>query len=164
MHASSRSFFISAAPFLLFSYSCKKLPAKRPSNFQITITTTGGMIPAGATLFLSSGKSYLEIEIKGKKRITPFIVNSFELDALYKIFRDNNFLSIGIRQERIYDRGGTTINIRCGKLYATKSNSGFHIIKKGSQKQYKTILNAVEKLIIRKIGREKATYFRNPGK
>src|SRR5690606_29581630 len=70
-----------------------------------------------------------------------------ELEKLYDIILMNSFHAIETYEEMVYDRGGTTINVRADGEENSVSNSGMTFIKENWRNEWEAIEGEIRNVI-----------------
>jgi len=135
------------------------LPETRPSNLSINYYEGGGMVYYSEKLNISADSCVYEINDGGVVSKVYFNLTPAELDALYKVFTDNDFSNIKTREEQVYDRGGESISLSWGQgKYANISDGGMTFIEKNWQKEWSNCLNAVKQALVKGTEKQKKDY------
>ena len=137
--------------------ACSGIP-QNPKRISITLSTGGGMSQNYTRIYISEDsckyeRSYYDQALKEqKKEQLTYNITKEELKTLYQVFRQKRFMGIRVRrEEEVHDRGGTSVTLMVdGKNYG-KANAGLSFIKKGSQKKFQVIVNAIAQLNASKI-------------
>lgn len=125
-----------------------KLPATRPADFQISVHEDGGMMPRGESVQISANESSYDVFRNDVRVVAQFTSTAAELDELYRIVRENNPDGIRTHQEKVYDRGGTSLQITVDGRVLNISNSGISFVEKGSATQFNAIVAAVKARLV----------------
>ncbi|MEK7672572.1 MAG: hypothetical protein AAB373_01675 [Patescibacteria group bacterium] len=125
--------------------------ANYPADLKMSSSENGGMSQDGKTVFISKDQSYIDeskmVNDDYRTVITPFTVTNEELSKLYKTIEENNIEDIKTyHQERVYDRGGTGLNITFNTINYYKSNSGGEFLEESSIKPFYNIVQAIQNL------------------
>lgn len=133
-------------PLLIFmcSISCiSALPKEMPSDFSITLQEDGGMRPEGSEIRLSRDISFVSDRKYRKETRTFFRLRNDSLLSLYSTVLENNFDNITSRSEKIYDRGGISIQVTAAQKTYNKSDSGMSIVNKRWREEWNNVQQKV---------------------
>lgn len=135
-------FFIS---LLLILMACggTVLPETRPDDFYVRTYAGGGMTPEGYTLFLSAAQSEYTAWVNGVNFTVQFQTPAERLDTLYQVLREQQFDRIQTYEEMVYDRGGSSIQVRANQQNYDVSDGGMSFIEEGWQANYETVWQAI---------------------
>ncbi|MEZ4883515.1 MAG: hypothetical protein R3E32_02170 [Chitinophagales bacterium] len=136
--------------FWLTLFSCSSMPKERPSDFSIRLSDHGGMMPTGYSIELSSDSSNIDYHVFNAHNKVYFQLTDKELDSIYQLCVKQKFNSIKEKKEMVYDRGGTSINIRANGKQVQKSDAGTSFIRKKYIKRFEKI-----DAMVRKIAKDK---------
>lgn len=135
------------------------LPESRPGQLVIEWRESGGMEYYSEALYLSEDSSYYTVNDAGAISRVNFKISPQDFDNLYKVFTDNDFDRIKTYDEKVYDRGGTSIYVRWEKgKYASVSNSGMSFIKESWRKEWSACENALEDIIKKESDKNRKDY------
>ncbi|WP_125169952.1 hypothetical protein [Leptospira perolatii] len=104
----------------------------------------GGMTPNSESFYLSSAISYHKIRDYRKESILFFQSDPKIIQELYEQIRSNNFDNIQVRQEKVYDRGGISVQVTANKEVYNKSDSGMTFIRTHWRTSWKNVLEAAD--------------------
>lgn len=127
------------------------LPDQLPENLRIRAHQGGGMLPQSENIYISADSSYLDYFYDQARNKIHFQVSEEELKKLYAVFIENQFGKIQTREEKVYDRGGTSLYLDYGKKTARVSNSGMSFVALKWQKAYQSCWEAVQQLVQSKL-------------
>ncbi len=154
--------------FIISGFSCTdktvkndndNLPGTRPEKLTIQYSLGGGMRYYSENLFISQDSCVYTINDEGAISKFYFNMTGDELDALYKVFKDNEFAKIKTRQEEIYDRGGESIGLSWGNgKYAHVDDEGMTLIENSWKKQWSECLGAVKNVLNSALNKQKKDY------
>lgn len=135
------------------------LPDARPQKLTIGLSMGGGMLYYGENLYISEDSCTYEVNDGGAKTKVKFKMTPAELDNLYKVFTDNNFDRIKIKEEMVYDRGGESISINwAGGKHAGISDAGMSFVKESWQKEWSACLKALSDIEVSQSNKQKKDY------
>jgi hypothetical protein len=118
-----------------------------PKDFRVTLHDGGGMSRQGANYFLSLDSSYAEMWESDAKTKIYFKASMKELKKLYKVIQDNSFHAIETYEEMVYDRGGTTIDVRAdGDSYQIR-NGGMTFIKENWRNEWQAVEDEIRGIV-----------------
>ena len=124
-----------------------------PKDFRVTLRDGGGMVREGATYFLSKDSSYAEIWDQDAKTKIYFKVSMSQLKKLYNIILENQFHEIETYEERVYDRGGTTISYRADGSSYEKSDAGMTFIQESWRDEFAAVENEIREIVSNELDR-----------
>lgn len=127
-------------------YSQQKLPEKLPENFSINYRNGGGMRPESNGLYISKDSCYMEYFSYRANNKIHFNITESELNALYQVFFEQKFDKIKTYEQRVHDRGGTSLSLSLGTNTITVSNGGMNFVEKKWEDAYQKCLDALLKL------------------
>lgn len=135
------------------------LPETRPANLSINYYEGGGMVYYSEELSISADSCVYKINDGGVISKVYFNITPAGLDALYKVFTDNDFSNIKTREEQVYDRGGESISLSWGQgNYANISDGGMTFIEKNWEKEWANCLKAVKQALVAGTEKQKKDY------
>jgi hypothetical protein len=173
MPASTLGFLLS---FVVFLGSCAAAPASplpdaRPADFEIAYNRGGGMVPYGEGLRLSASGGTYSLFNHGIQLEIAFAVKPDDLDRLYRLVKENRFDAIQTEQQKVYDRGGTSLQVTAAGRVYNVADSGMSFVKEPWRKQFAAVADALE-AFARGTGREggveaaivwdESLYFKHP--
>lgn len=126
---------------------CSALPGTRPPDFAITIREDGGMLPYGRHIILNEGQSEDGTFIDGFQLQIQFQTSPDDLDTVYEVVGDNRFTRIRTTEEMVYDRGGTSIDVRLDGDYYDVSDSGMSFVRSSWQDEYDNVYAAAFQVV-----------------
>jgi hypothetical protein len=136
-----------------------ELPDTRPERFSIQYFLSGGMLYYSENMYISQDSCVYTVNDEGTISKTHFNMTGSELDAIYKIFKDNNFDKIKTREEMVYDRGGEGISLSWGQgKYVNIDDGGMTFIEKNWEKEWSACLSALKSSASEKMDKQKLNY------
>lgn len=146
MNRSLAYFLFLFAVQTLFTFCLSALPKEMPSDFYVRFYRGGGMRPEYTEIYFDKDISYVK-ERKGREEeIVCFRTDPELLKNLYESIRKNRFDRIETRTEKIYDRGGESVQVGAeGETY-NKSDSGMTLIQPFWKSNWKNVLDEIQKL------------------
>jgi hypothetical protein len=124
-----------------------------PKDFRVILRDGGGMARQGATYFISRDSSFADIMDNDANSKVYFKVSMDQLKSLYNIILQNSFHAIETYEEMVYDRGGTTIDVRAdGESYQI-SNSGMTFIKENWRNEWQAVEDEIRSIISSELDR-----------
>jgi len=153
-------FFLSLSSFnCTMGFKYDPLPDSRPEKLVIEYHLNGGMRYYSEALYICEDSSYYTINDGGAISRINFIMNANELNELYKVFLENKFDKIKTYEEKVYDRGGSSVYIQWEKTrFVSVSNSGMSFIDKNWQEEWSSCMNALDKIIKHQADLQKKDY------
>jgi hypothetical protein len=145
--------YLTIALLGLASLGCRvtNLPAERPDDLAISLSSGGGMFPAWEWLEIEGNRGAYRERHQQAERSVEFAVPDEELDRLYRTFRENRFDCIETYERRVSDRGGTTIRLRYGSETVSVSDGGMTFIEQDWQEEYRNVRDAIQAVAERAI-------------
>ncbi|MGD1842555.1 MAG: hypothetical protein ACFB0B_16930 [Thermonemataceae bacterium] len=131
--------------FISSTLGCQKAnrSATLPEGFSVVVNQTDGMLPRYKKLQLSPEECYEEVSTYDVKRSVSFTLSSEQFLAIYRLFEENNFKEIKMRQEDVSDRGGATIDLRYNGKRVTKADAGQLFIEGQDKIAFDNILEGI---------------------
>lgn len=131
------------------------LPAN-PEKIIIEWSEGGGMLPEGENIYLSTDSSYYYMWKDQTQQKLYFNTSEQELKEIYQVCLDNDFDKIRlIKEQEVYDRGGTSIRLILDGKYFDKNNSGMTFLHDGDVDNYYAVENKIYSFAISKIENQK---------
>jgi hypothetical protein len=105
------------------------LPEERPADVTISYSVSAGMLPEGTSMVLSSGGGSFTQHRGQIKHEFAFDVKPADLDALYRVLRENRVDKIRTDPGIVYDKGGSSIGLgwNQGAKWVTIGDGGAEI-------------------------------------
>jgi hypothetical protein len=132
--------------------SATDLPEARPADLDVRLTYSAGMLPEGYEFDVSATRGEVVQHgqaVGGMRNVTlaTCATSSEDLDALYRVLRDNRFDQIETYEQEVYDRGGFTLSVGFGSRTITVADGGRTFIQHDWDDQWSAVTGAVEVLM-----------------
>ncbi|MCB1305385.1 MAG: hypothetical protein KDK37_13950 [Leptospiraceae bacterium] len=103
-------------------------PREPTSDFTILVHEDGGMMNRGTEIVIGPDLSYFETWMQRERTVLFFRSTEAERISLYSLLRQRNFQWITSSEEKVYDRGGWTIELEMQGDRIRRSDSGIHFV------------------------------------
>lgn len=133
--------------FILMACGGTALPETRPDDFYVRTYAGGGMTPEGYTLTLSAEESEYTAWVNGVNFTVQFQTPAEQLDTLYQTLRQQQVDRIQTYEELVYDRGGSSIQVRANQQFYDVSDGGMSFIEEGWQANYEAVWQAINEAV-----------------
>ncbi|MGJ4754515.1 hypothetical protein [Leptospira kmetyi] len=151
-----RGFFNKFLILLLVQTFCplclSALPKDMPADFYLEFHRGGGMRPEHTEYYFSKELSHVKEKKDRKEEILCFKIDPEVLRNLYATVLKNRFDRIGTRTEKIYDRGGESVQVGADRETYNKSDSGMSLIQPYWKSNWENILDKIQKTKLQSIG------------
>ena len=121
-----------------------RLPDARPADFEIAYSKGGGMVPYGDGLRLSAAGGTYTLFNHGIQIRVDFAVRPDDLDRFYRLLKENRFDRIETENQKVYDRGGTSLQVTAAGQVYNVADSGMSFVKEPWRKQFDAVASALE--------------------
>jgi hypothetical protein len=114
-------------------------------GIEIDLYEGGGMLPISTYIYICQDSAYWKYDQYKSKVLIRWVPEKKDLDQLYQTFIENDFDKIKFNdQGEVYDRGGTTINIKIKEEIFKLDNSGSSFIDKDDKANFSSINDAIK--------------------
>ena len=146
MPVTALGLLLSSAVFLGFCAPApaSRLPDARPADFEIAYSEGGGMVPYGDGLRLSAAGGTYTLFNHGIQIRVDFAVRPEDLDRFYQLLKENRFDRIETEQQKVHDRGGTSLQVTAAGQVYNVADSGMSFVKEPWRKQFAAVAEALE--------------------
>ena len=122
-----------------------------PKDFRVKLYDGGGMVRQGANYFISKDSSYAEMW-EGEARTKLYFKTSMDdLKSLYNTILQYDFHRIETFEERVYDRGGTTITATYDGETYSKADAGMTFIEESWRDEFDMVEGEIRKIVARNL-------------
>ncbi|WP_208861997.1 hypothetical protein [Leptospira barantonii] len=127
------------------------LPKQMPADFYLEFHRGGGMRPEHTEFYFSKELSHVKEKKDRKEDILCFRIDPELLQNLYASIQKNRFDRIGTRTEKIYDRGGESVQVGADRETYNKSDSGMTLIQPYWKSNWRNVLEEIHKIKLQSV-------------
>lgn len=115
------------------------------SDFELFYSNSGGMSPESEHIYISSDSASWKYGRYKKETLISWIPKSEDLNNLFKVLKENNYLKIESREEQeVYDRGGVRMTIINDGEKTKLDNSGRTFVKEKWSHNFRAIRDYIK--------------------